>query len=226
MMKVFEQLILKKFDALRYSRSARANRGLNENLSKLAEINKFFPFEDFSEMKKLYVEKLQAEVNEYSSSEVSRLLSLISDVKEEIVWDRTELISSLIDSLDSLDYTDDISLLEECFPEEYDEFYNEIESKLEEIIDSEIFMIDDEDLDDLNNLKDKIEDIEMSFNMSFISQINELEEKIEKLENQEDEEEDEVDEGDKKQETVGAKKVIKVQVEKVGIETMFKTLKK
>ncbi|WP_194843177.1 hypothetical protein, partial [Paenibacillus polymyxa] len=140
-MKVIEQLILERFESLRYSRFARSNKSLNENFNKLMDINNFFHFESFPEIEKLYVEKLQSEVNKNNDSEVVHLLSLISNVKDQITWDKDKLVLSLIDSIDSLDNTDDISLLEELFPEEYDEFHYEIESKFEEMINWEIFII-------------------------------------------------------------------------------------
>ncbi|MCJ1220164.1 restriction endonuclease [Paenibacillus polymyxa] len=219
-MKVIEQLILERFESLRYSRFARSNKSLNENFNKLMDINNFFHFESFPEIEKLYVEKLQSEVNKNNDSEVVHLLSLISNVKDQITWDKDKLVLSLIDSIDSLDNTDDISLLEELFPEEYDEFHYEIESKFEEMINWEIFIIDEEDIDELNDLKDKIEHIELNFSMSFCTQITDLEDMIEELENNN---EDEVKE---KQVIIDTRKEINFQNQKDDLIAMFRSLKK
>lgn len=193
--KEIEDIIILRFDELEFL-SEKSLRSKDILLLKLWTVASFFDIDENSDIKNLIISKLKSfdlsVTAQLNFSNFSRFMDLLDSVAEEVhIEDKKALVSQYINCWDSLDDIDDILGLEDTFPDEYAELEDEITSKVDSLIDDEIFFVDEEDLDELNELKDKIEDIENQLDIDLFFQKSEIEEKIELLEEEIEEEEEE-----------------------------------
>ncbi|MBD8848403.1 restriction endonuclease [Priestia megaterium] len=222
--KKLEEVIINKFDKLVFIPNT-SFRNENELLVKLSVISNFFGVNRNLSLKKFLISKIESfpmsNESNLSYREARAYLYLVSKLINQIQINKEIFVEKFIESFDSIDDIDDLVELKNTFPDEYTELEDEIESKIESIIESEVLWLDEDDIDEFNDLKDKLEDIESKLYLDLYFQISDIEDKIEQLEEELEEEEE-----------VSGKIHVKQSMNenhvetKVQVKELFKTLEK
>ncbi|MED3952604.1 restriction endonuclease [Priestia aryabhattai] len=224
--KKLQEITINKFDKLLFVPSS-SFRNENELLVKMSVISNFFELDRNLSLKQFLISKIElfpmSNDSNLSYSEARTYLYLVSKLINEVEINKEIFVKKFIESFDSIDNIDDLVELENTFPDEYIELQDDIESKIESIIELELCWLDEDDIDELNDLKDKLEYIERKLYLDLSSEIGDIEDKIEQLE-----EELEESESENEDETVDGKGYIrKKHVEtKAQVKELFKTLEK